>query len=319
MNQLTVNQQQSIEITPDRYRPVIDLVLDTVKSKHSKRAYGRALRLFTDWIVTSGRAFDKASVNAYKAHMEAAGKQPAAINQALAAIRSLAVEAADNGYIDQQTAGAIKRVKGAKQEGQRLGNWLNKEDAQKLLNSPDVTTLKGLRDRALLAVALGGALRRSEIASLTYEHIRQVDGRWAIVDLVGKRGRVRSVPIASWVWVAISEWRTAVSWELETDKVIGGFIFLAINKAGVIRETGHIGPQSVYEIIDRYARQTGLNVAAHDLRRTHAKLAKEGGASIQQVQFTLGHSSAQTTERYLGTGQDFDFAPSDALGLKLSA
>jgi integrase len=60
-----------------------------------------------------------------------------------------------------------------------------------------------------------------------------------------------------------------------------------------------------------------MNVAAHDLRRTFAKLARKGGSEIDQIQLSLGHASIQTTERYLGTQQDMNDAPADRLGLEL--
>src|SRR5262249_31004888 len=78
-----------------------------------------------------------------------------------------------------------------------------------LLNAPDATTNKGLRDRAILAVLLGCGLRRSEVAALTFKHIQQRDGRWCIVDLVGKHGRVGTVPKPTWVKVAVDAWATA--------------------------------------------------------------------------------------------------------------
>jgi len=58
-------------------------------------------------------------------------------------------------------------------------------------------------------------------------------------------------------------------------------------------------------------------VRPHDLRRTFAKLAHKGGAPIDQIQLSLGHSSVQTTERYLGVDQDLTTAPCDVLGLRL--
>ena len=66
-------------------------------------------------------------------------------------------------------------------KGVRLGNWLSIRQAQTLLNAPDATTTKGLRDRAILAVLLGCGLRRSEVAALTVPHVQQRDGRWCIV------------------------------------------------------------------------------------------------------------------------------------------
>jgi integrase len=67
---------------------------------------------------------------------------------------------------------------------------------------------KGLRDRAILAVLLGRGLRRSDVAALTFGHIQQRDGRWCIVDLVGKHHGVRTVPMPTWVKVAIDAWAT---------------------------------------------------------------------------------------------------------------
>src|SRR5215469_2109097 len=94
---------------------------------------------------------------------------------------------------------AEARVKGAKAKGVRVGNWLSIRQAQALLNAPDATTKKGLRDRGMLAILIGCGLRRSEVAALTLEHIQQRDNRWCIIDLVGKHGRVRTVPMPTWV------------------------------------------------------------------------------------------------------------------------
>jgi site-specific recombinase XerD len=77
----------------------------------------------------------------------------------------------------------ILRIKGLKSKGVRVGNWLSLRQAQSLLSAPNVNTLKGQRDRAILAVLLGCGLRRSEAAALTCVHLRQLDGRWCIVDL----------------------------------------------------------------------------------------------------------------------------------------
>src|SRR5712691_4367569 len=75
-------------------------------------------------------------------------------------------EAADNGLLAPELAAGISRVRSAKTQGIRTGNWLSQRQAQALLSAPDITTLRGLRDRAILAVLLGCGLRRSELVGL---------------------------------------------------------------------------------------------------------------------------------------------------------
>ena len=75
--------------------------------------------------------------------------------------------------------------------------------------------------------------------------------------------------------------------------------------------------QAIYNTVSEYAAKVGVTVHPHDLRRTFAKLAHKGNAPIEQIQLSLGHSSVQTTERYLGVTQDLTSAPCDVLGLRL--
>jgi site-specific recombinase XerD len=289
----------------------IRMVLDGLPSEHSRRAYERALSDFFHWHRGVGRPqLSKGVVQRYAAELREAGMAPSSVNQRLSAIRKLAAEAADNGALDPQVANGIRAVKGARSEGRRTGNWLTREEAQTWLGAPDRQTMRGRRDRALLAVLIGCGLRRSEAAGLTFEHIQQRDGRWVLVDLIGKRDKIRSVPMPNWAKAAIDEWRGASG-------VSEGLVFRAVNKGDRVVGEG-ITPQAIYNIIVGYAAELKKKgVAPHDLRRTFAKLAHKGGAAIDQIQLSLGHESIQTTEDYLGVEQDLTDAPCDHLGLKL--
>jgi len=288
----------------------IQTVIDSLDSPHSKRAYVRHLREFIIWHRSTELQLCKATVQRYAAQLRESGLSAATINQRLCAIRKLAEEAADNGALDPQIANGIRAVKGVRQEGTRSGNWLAKQQAQQLLIAPDIETLKGLRDRAILALLLGCGLRRAEAASLTFDRIQQRDGRWVLVDIIGKRNKVRSVPMPNWTKQAIDEYARA-------SELTEGIVFCSINKGGRVA-SDRMSEQAIYNLVVEYAFLLGLRkLAPHDLRRTFAKLAHKGGSGIDQIQLSLGHGSIQTTEKYLGVEQDLTDAPCDHLGLRL--
>jgi len=124
---------------------------------------------------------------------------PATINLRLGAVRRLAYEAADCGLLSSDLAAGVRRVKGVKKLGIRLGNWLTAEQGHALWQAPNRQRLKGKRDRALLALLLACGLRRQEAVTLTFDHLQLREEHWAIVDLVGKGGDVRTVPVPDWV------------------------------------------------------------------------------------------------------------------------
>ena len=192
--------------------------------------------------------------------LEARGLGSVSINVRITAIRKLAAEAADNGLLAPELAAGIARVKSAKSMGVRTGNWLSLKQAQALLNAPDITKTKGLRDRAIIAVLLGCGLRRSEVAALTLKHIQQRDGRWCIVDLFGKHGRVRTVPMPTWVKVAIDAWTGPAG-------VVDGYVFRPVNRCDQV--AGEVlSEKVVWQMLRPYATAAGVpGIAPHDCRR----------------------------------------------------
>src|SRR6266704_2716742 len=288
------------------------LVLDSVSSPITKRVYNMALDEFMAWFPQAPRpGFTKATVSAWRVSLEARSLGSSSIIVRMSAIRKLAAEAADNGLLAPELAAGISRVKSAKTQGIRTGNWLSQRQAQALLSAPDIATLRGLRDRAILAVLLGCGLRRSEVAALTFTHLQQRDGRWCIVDLVGKHGRIRTAPMPTWVKVAIDSWTY-------TAGLFAGHVFRAVNRSD--RTVGErLGEKVVWQMLQQYAAAVGVpGIAPHDLRRTCAKLCRAAGGELEQIQLLLGHASVQTTERYLGTKQDLVHAPNDAIKLRVA-
>ena len=304
MNELIVADRAT------EWRRLKSLVLDSVSSPITRRVYNLGLDEFIAWFTEEPRpaGFSKATVAAWRVALEARGLGPISINVRITAVRKLAVEASDNGLLAPELASGIARIKGVRSHGIRTGNWLSLQQAQALLNTPDVTTRKGLRDRAMFAVLLGCGLRRSEVAALTMKHIQQRDGRWCIVDLVGKHGRVRTVPMPAWTKSAIDAWTTSVG-------IIESYLFRPLNRGDQVCGDW-LSEKVVWQMLKPYVAMIGVpQVAPHDLRRTTAKLCRAAGGELEQIQMLLGHSSVQTTERYLGTKQDLAHAPNDAIRL----
>jgi site-specific recombinase XerD len=297
---------------PNPWHKLKALVLDSVSSSITKRVYNLGLDEFFSWFDQEPRkGFTKATVSAWRVALEARGLGAVSINVRITAVRKLAVEAADNGLLAPELANGITRVKGVASKGVRLGNWLTVKQAQTLLNTPDASTTKGLRDRAILAVLLGCGLRRSEVAALTFTYIQQRDGRWCIVDLVAKHGRVRTIPVPTWTKVAIDAWTAAAD-------IAAGPTFRPVNRGDQAQEAT-LNEKVIWQLLRPYAATAGVpGIAPHDCRRTCAKLCRAAGGELEQIQLLLGHASVQTTERYLGTEQDLVHAPNDGIKLRVA-
>jgi len=223
------------------------------------------------------------------------------------AMRKLVEEAKRNGILGREEAGSLADVPNVRQQGTRLGNWLTREQAKELLPVPDRSTLKGKRDYVVLALLVGCALRRRELANLDIDEIQIREGRWVIADLRGKGGRVRTVAVPLWVKYGVNAWLAAAAIE-------EGRLLRRIRKGGEIGEK--LSDWAVWSIVEQSAKAIGIeHFGAHDLRRTCAKLCRKAGGDLEQIKFLLGHTSIQTTERYLGSEQEIAVAVNDAIGL----
>jgi len=287
-------------------------VLNSLSSPEAQRGYRHAIDEFVDWYCSEPRlAFNRTVVLRYRCHLESRQLAPGTVNLRLGAVRRLAYEAADCGLLSADLAAGIRRVKGVKKLGVRLGNWLTAEQGQALWQAPDRQRLKGKRDRALLALMLARGLRRHEVVALTLDHFQQREEHWAIVDLVGKGGHVRTVPVPDWVRNELNDWLAAAA-------IDRGRLFRRVSKAGTTWGEG-MTEKAVWHIVKEAASVVSVaNLAPHDLRRTCARLCHAAGGELEQIQFLLGHVSVQTTERYLGCKQRIRAAVNDHIGIEPS-
>src|ERR1700719_3970700 len=168
-------------------------VLNSLGSPASRRVYEYAIDQFIAWYCSEPRlAFNRIVVLRHRMYLESRGLAANTINQQLAAVRRLAHEAADAGLLSPELAAGIRRVKGVKQLGFRSGNWLSAEECSEVLRRAFGASLRAKRDYAMLAMLFGCGFRRSELVGLQLDEIQMRQGHWAVVDLIGEGGHIRS-------------------------------------------------------------------------------------------------------------------------------
>src|SRR5271157_4322033 len=202
-------------------------VLNTLPSVHSRRSYTFAIDRFIAWYCSEPRlTFNRAVVVRYRSHLEGLSLSAATINSHLSAIRRLADESAESGWLSPELAIGIRRVQGVKRLGRKSGNWLTRNQAQELVNAASNTDLRGWRDGAVLGLLLGCGLRRSEVVGWNLDQLQSREGRWVIVNLVGKGARLRTVPVPSWSKELVDAW-------LRHSGVTDGKVFRRVLKGGM--------------------------------------------------------------------------------------
>ncbi len=261
-------------------------VLDAVSAPSTKLAYGHALDDLFRFL--AGRPLDRALLQEWRASMD--GLAPSTINVRLSAVRKLVSEARASGMLGVDEAARLTEVPNLRQQGTRLGNWLTKEQARDLLHVPDRSTLKGKRDYAILALLVGCALRRQELATLDLQTIQLREGRWVLADLVGKGRRVRTVAVPLWVKQGINAWQTAAGIE-------EGRLLRSIRKGG--KRVGEaLSDWAVWDVVQKSAHEIGIErFGAHDLRRTCANV---WSAALSQAKSDLTGWSAQMYSTFSG-------------------
>jgi site-specific recombinase XerD len=236
-------------------------VLNSLTSADAQRGYRHAIDEFVEWYCSEPRlSFNRTVVLRYRIHLETRKLAPGTINLRLGAVRRLACEASDCGLLSADLAAGIRRVKGVKKIGVRLGNWLLPDQATALLEAPDPGAMKGKRDLALLAILIACGLRRHEAVELNVSDLQQREDHWAIVDLIGKASHIRTIPMPDWVKNLVDDW-------VHSAGISSAKIFRRVTRAGTVWGNG-LSEKVVWHVVRQYARKAGIDkLAPHDLRR----------------------------------------------------
>src|ERR1700683_4933962 len=147
-------------------------VLNTLASKHLRRSYAHAIERFIAWYCSEPRLeFNRSVVVRYRSFLERSSLSAATINLHLSAIRRLADESAESGWLSPELAIGIRRVKGVRRLGRKMGSWLTRNQAQELVDATSTNSLRGWRDGAMLGLLLGCGLRCSEVVGLSLDQL----------------------------------------------------------------------------------------------------------------------------------------------------
>lgn len=272
-------------------------------SANTKRAYKTHIRRF----YAKYQSLDRPSVLDYCRTFPAS---PPVYNQRLSALKFMA---ANLPYLDSTVRKEIESIPGRKTAGKKIGRWLTKDEAVVLLKAPETEKVLYIkyRDLALLGVLVGAGLRREELTKLEWWQYQYRESRPILVDIQGKGGKVRSVPIPDWVAGRLDRLKEYQGGRYHKDNISGS--------ERIFRSMGRsmLSVSGVREIVRVYSKRIGHEVAPHDLRRTFAYLARSGGADLEAIRDSLGHSTVRTTEIYLRSDISRGKAAADRLGIEL--
>ncbi|EGH05197.1 MULTISPECIES: tyrosine-type recombinase/integrase [Pseudomonas syringae group genomosp. 2] len=263
----------------------------------TRRAYQNDLTDFSAFIGLASaddfRQVTRSHVLAWRANLEQRGLAGATIRRKLAALASLFDHLLEsNAIAGGNPVHGVKRPKIESNEGKTPA--LGDHQAKALLEAPDESTLKGLRDRAMLAVLLYHGLRREEAAQLQVSDIQERRGIQHL-KIHGKGGKVRYLPLHP-VAAGRIHWYLERSGHHLGDKKVPLFISLRGKSTGA-----SISANGIYTVVEAYTKKAGIEVAGlgvHGLRATAATNALEHEADIAKVQAWLGHANISTTKIY---------------------
>ncbi|MFN9471921.1 tyrosine-type recombinase/integrase [Acidovorax sp.] len=265
-------------------------------SKATRRAYENALQDFRRFTgITQPEEFrtvTRAHVIAWREDLLQRALSGQTIRHRLAALSSLFEYLCDRNAVTHNPVKGVKRPPVESYEGKTPA--IGDHQARQLLDAPDAGTLKGKRDRAILATLLYHALRRDELCRLKVKDYKQERRGVAHLKVSGKGGKTRYVPLhpAAGGWVA--EYLESSGHGAEE----GGALFRPLHHSRPGGIAKSITPDGIYKIVRCYSAALGFEIGAHALRATAATNALDHQADIAKVQEWLGHANIATTRIY---------------------
>lgn len=255
---------------------------------NTRRDYGIEVRLFSEWVRKPAHAVILGDVLGYKEHLEMRGLKPATIAKKLTVIRRLFAFCYEQGLLPRNPTAGLKVPKVNDQSGRDI---LSVEECYRLLGVPNSLTVRGMRDRAILALLLINGLRVCEIVRANVGDLRQEDGYW-VLRVHGKGGKEADTRVRDDVYAAIVTYLSC-----KGDLPAHAPLFVGTNHRAGERLT----TRTVQHMVKRCMKKAGIGrpgLVTHSLRHTAVTLVILSGASILKAQEFARHSDPKTTTRY---------------------
>jgi integrase/recombinase XerD len=299
-------------LTPAQCGDLVDVPpelewLANITNLKTRRAYKRDVEEFTAFTGLRApselRTVGRAHVIAWRKHLESRVLEPSSIRRKLSALSSLFDYLCERNAVAGNPVDGVKRPASNNNEGSTPA--LGDAQARRLLEAPARDTLKGVRDRAILATLLYHGIRREELCLL---RLRDLQSRQGVMHfrIKGKRDKIRFVPVHPMALRLIGEYLEALAKHGggQEEKNLDSPFFRPVknNRTGTLDK--HLDPGSIYRnIVTKYGRETGINIevnglCVHSLRATAATNALSNEADIAKVQEWLGHANVSTTRLY---------------------
>ena len=271
----------------------------TGASPHTRRAYESDLRQFVAWAERGGavgpEAVDHLVLRRYLAYLTTRGMARPTIARKAAALRKFFGWLRRRGIVDTDPTRNLRAPRG----DHRLPKVPKAAEVATLLeeipSAPEgVEAAAALRDVAVLEVLYGAGLRISELCGLGPS---DVDLRGGLVTVLGKRSKVRRVPLGEEAIAAIRTYLAGGRTNLSGPLTPPDALFL--NRRG-----RRLTPRDARRILERRLLSDGRAISPHSLRHAYATHLLEGGADLRAVQELLGHADVGTTQLYTHLTKD---------------
>ena len=261
-------------------------------SLHTRRNYISDLKQFSDFLKREHskikyEAIDKTIIRSYLGFLYKKNRK-SSVARKLATLRTFFKFLLRAGILKKNPASLVSTPRLEK----HVPSFLSIDETFILLEMPDVTTLAGLRDKAIMEILYSSGLRVSELVE-TNEN--DIDLNLGIIKVMGKGKKERIVPIGSKAIEALNNYLQSGERKRRLSPTSPLNLPVFLNQRG-----GRLTARSVARIINRYIEQCGLlkNISPHSLRHTFATHMLDAGADLRAIQELLGHVSLSTTQKY---------------------